>query len=72
MNTITFKKTQADGEIQELVTFLTKSVVFIGDGQYFTVSGPLPLSYYSTPNYWGEYVCNTWAGQNNQNCTVVV
>ena len=47
-------------------------MVFTGDGQYFTVSGPLPLSYYSTPDYWGEYVCNTWAGQNNQDCTVVV
>jgi hypothetical protein len=72
LSTITFIKTQTDSEIQELVTFLTKSVVFTGDGQYFTVSGPLPLSYYSTPDYWGEYVCNTWGGQNNQDCTVVV
>jgi hypothetical protein len=72
MSAITFKKTQTDSEIQQLVTFLTKSVVFTGDGEYFTVAGPLCLSYYSTPDYWGDYVCNTWAGQNNQDCAVVV
>jgi len=72
MSAITFKKTQTDSEIRELATFLTKSVVFTGDGQYFTVAGPLCLSYYSTPDYWGDYVCKTWAGQNNQDCTVVV
>ena len=43
IGTITFKKTQTDSEIQELVTFLTKSVVFTGDGQYFTVSGAIAL-----------------------------
>jgi len=72
MSSITFKKTQTDAEIQALVLFLTQSVVFNADGQYFTVPGSLPLSYYATPGYWGDYICNTWASKNGQDCTVVV
>lgn len=68
--TLTFKHTQTDNDIQQIVAFLTHSVVFQGDGKYFTVPGPLPLSYYSTPDYWGDYVCEVWAGKNGQNCTV--
>lgn len=72
MGSIAFKKTQTDADIQKLVQFLTTCAVFDGDGQYFTTSGTLPLSYYSTADYWGDYVCNTWAKQNGQDCTVVI
>ncbi|HEY9664601.1 MAG TPA: hypothetical protein V6C65_39675, partial [Allocoleopsis sp.] len=72
-SSITFQKTQTDAEIQELVSFLTQSVVFTADGTTdFTVPGQLPLSFYSTPDYWGEYVCSIWAAENNQDCTVLV
>lgn len=72
MAEMTFKHTQTDSDIQQIVAFLTSSVVFKGDGSYFTVPGPLPLSYYSTPDYWGDYVCNVWAGAHGQDCNVTI
>ncbi|MBW4464906.1 MAG: hypothetical protein KME07_05635 [Pegethrix bostrychoides GSE-TBD4-15B] len=72
MESIAFKKTQTDTDIQKLVEFLTTCAVFDGNGQFFTNSGTLPLSYYSTLDYWGDYICNTWAKQNGQDCTVSI
>ncbi len=72
MDSLTFNNTQTDDEIQQIVLFLTNSVVFEGDGKFFTVPGHLPLSYYSTNNYWGDYVCNIWSSKNGGNCQVFV
>lgn len=71
-SSLTFKHTQTDADICQLIWFLITCVTFNGDGQYFTVPSVLPLSYYSTPGYWGDYVCSTWAGKNGADCTVVV
>lgn len=71
-SSLAFQPTQTDAEISQLIWFLITCVTFNGDGQYFTVPGVLPLSYYSTAGYWGDYICNVWAGQNSADCTVVV
>jgi len=69
---LVYKKTQTDAEIVSLVNFLTTSVVFQGENTFFNTSGVFPLSYYSSADYWGDYVCDTWAKQNGQDCTVAV
>ena len=71
-SSISFRHTQTDDDIRQLIWFLTTCATFTSDGQYFTVSGALPLSYYSTPGYWGDYICNVWAGRNGADCSVVV
>ncbi|MBN4004057.1 hypothetical protein [Nostoc sp. LPT] len=72
MSSLSFQHTQTDADIRQLIWFLITYTTFSADGQYFTVPGVLPLSYYSTPAYWGDYICNVWAGQNGADCTVIV
>lgn len=71
-SSLSFQHTQTDADIRQLIWFLITCVTFTADGKYFTVPGVLPLSYYSTPAYWGDYICNVWVGQNGADCTVVV
>ena len=71
-SSLSFQHTQTDADIRQLIWFLITCVTFTADGRYFTVSGVLPLSYYSILAYWGDYICNVWAGRNGTDCTVVV
>lgn len=63
----TFPPVQTVEEIQNELNFLTSSsdqVGFTYQGTIGTLNGlALPLSYYSTPDYWGAYV-GTIAGNN--------
>ncbi len=60
-SSLSFQHTQTDADIRQLIWFLITCVTFTADGRYFTVSGVLPLSYYSILAYWGDYICNVWA-----------
>ena len=59
-----------DIDMKKTAQFLLGSATFQGDGQFMTVSGVLPKSYFSTPNYWGGYVCGDYARQQNVSCDV--
>lgn len=58
----TFTPFQTEKEIQKNINFLTSTSEKHGAGYIGTAGGLnnkyLPLSYYSTPSYWGEYVCD--------------
>lgn len=51
--------TFANPKPQQLANFLSTTATFQGDGTFMTVKGELPRSYFSTPDYWGGYVCSS-------------
>lgn len=65
-----FKATdQTDADIQKLVNFLTspKGAVYMGTAGKLN-NRLLPLSYYSTPKFWADYICTQQYGGK---CAVV-
>ncbi len=65
-----FAPVQSPQEIQQVVNFLTHEVTFRGDGEFMTIKGRLPRSYFSDQNYWGHYICETYAVSHGQSCEV--
>lgn len=62
-----WKAIQTPQEIDALLNFMVSPTHNVGFS-YKTADGSLlPLSYYNTPDYWGEYVCKL----PNNNCTVI-
>jgi len=60
------------GDMQSIVNFLTANVDEGSGVSYVATAGDLkgkilPLSYYNTAEYWGEYVCNI----SGNNCEVI-
>lgn len=71
LNAIEWKEIQSSKEIDSIINFMASPIEEVGCSFVGTAGKlknlTLPLSYYNSPEYWGEYVCKL----PKADCTVV-
>jgi len=67
LHALSWKKMQTSQEIDSIINFMVSPADQVGFSYKGAGNAILPLSYYNTPEYWGEYICKA----SGANCTVI-